>query len=81
MNTRIGILKTHQSQETSEANEGAKEGELKRKLILGVNIFWNQDCFKMAEHGSLVSETRGFKATAYCQVLPPAEFKDLRTYI
>lgn len=76
VNTRIGILKTHQSQETSEANEGAEEGELKRKLILGVNIFWNQDCFKMAEHRSLVSETRDFKATAYCQVLPPAEFKD-----
>lgn len=54
MDTRIGILKTHQSQETSEANEGA-EGEFKRKLIPGVNIFWNQDCFKMAEHGSLWS--------------------------
>lgn len=54
MDARIGILKTHQSQETSEANEGA-EGELKRKLIPGVNIFWNQDCFKMAERGSLRS--------------------------
>lgn len=54
VNTRIGILKTHQRQETSEANEGA-EGELKRKLIPGVNIFWNQDCFKMAEQGSLWS--------------------------
>lgn len=52
VNARIGILKTHQSQETSEANEGAEEGELKRKLIPGVSIFWNQDCFKMAEHGS-----------------------------
>lgn len=50
VDTRIGILKTHQSQETSEANEGA-EGELKRKLIPGVTIFWNQDCFKMAGHG------------------------------
>lgn len=48
-------LKTDQSQETSEANEGAEEGELKRKLIPGVNIFWNQDCFKMVEHGSLWS--------------------------
>lgn len=55
VNTRIGILKTHQSQETSEANEGAEEGELKRKLIPGVNIFWKQDCFTMAEHGSLWS--------------------------
>ena len=53
--TRIGILKTDQSQETSEANEGAEEGELKRKLIPGVSIFWNQDCFKMVEHGSLRS--------------------------
>lgn len=52
MNTRVGILKAHQSQETSEANEGADEGELKRKLIPGINIFWNQDYFKMAEHGS-----------------------------
>ena len=50
MDTRIGILKTDQSQETSEANEGAEEGELKRKLIPGVNIFWSQDCFKMVEH-------------------------------
>lgn len=55
MDTRIGILKTHQRQETSEENEGAEEGELKRKLIPWVNIFWNQDCFKMVEHGSLWS--------------------------
>lgn len=55
MDTRIGILKTDQSQETSEANEGAEKGKLKRKLILGVNIFGNQDYFKMAGHGSLWS--------------------------
>lgn len=30
VNTRIGILKTHQSQETSEANEGAEVVDLKR---------------------------------------------------
>lgn len=79
VDTRIGILKTHQSQETSEANEGAEERELKRKLIPGVNIFWNQDCFIMPELGSLWSLKQEILKEQ--PVLLPSEFKDLRTCI
>lgn len=60
MDTRIGILKTHQSQETSEANERAEEAVLKGDTNSRVSIFWNQDCFKMVGHGSLRAAVKKF---------------------
>jgi hypothetical protein len=39
MDTRIGILKTHQSQEVSEANERAEEAVLKGDVNSRVSIF------------------------------------------